>query len=93
MFYATLALLATRRLGTSKHGSVISLFDREFVKTGLLPREQSKAFHLAFDRRQVYDYGELAQLDEATVQQALVDAQQRLPMFRARQPWPTCSWN
>jgi uncharacterized protein (UPF0332 family) len=32
MFYALLALLATRQLGTSQHSGAISLFDREFVK-------------------------------------------------------------
>jgi uncharacterized protein (UPF0332 family) len=55
MFYALLALLATRQLGTSKHSGAISLFDREFVKTGLFSREQSRALHLAFDRRQRQD--------------------------------------
>lgn len=75
MFYATLALLATRRLGTSKHSGVLALFDREFVKTGLLPRQLSKNLHLAFERRQVHDYAELAELDEATVDQMIADAQ------------------
>ena len=31
MFYALLALLATKQLGTSKHSGAISLFDREFT--------------------------------------------------------------
>lgn len=34
MFYALLALLASERMGTSKHSGAISLFDREFVKSG-----------------------------------------------------------
>ena len=75
MFYAALALLATRQLGTSKHSGVLALFDREFVKTGLLPRQLSKNLHLAFERRQVHDYGELTELDEATVDQMIADAQ------------------
>jgi uncharacterized protein (UPF0332 family) len=58
MFYALLALLATRQLGTSKHGGAIALFDREFVKPGAFPIELSRALHLAFDRRQQQDYGE-----------------------------------
>lgn len=37
MFYAVSALLATRQLGSSKHSGVLGLFDREFVKPGLLP--------------------------------------------------------
>jgi uncharacterized protein len=51
MFYALLALLATRQLGTSRHSGAIALFDREFVKTGVFAPELSRALHLAFDRR------------------------------------------
>jgi uncharacterized protein (UPF0332 family) len=34
MFYALLALLATKQLGTSRHSGALALFDREFVKPG-----------------------------------------------------------
>jgi len=37
MFYALLALLATKRLGTSKHSGALALFDREFVRPGCFP--------------------------------------------------------
>ena len=63
MFYALLALLATKQLGTSKHSGAISLFDREFVKTGVFPRELSRSLHLAFDQRQTYDYGEMVGIE------------------------------
>jgi uncharacterized protein (UPF0332 family) len=75
MFYALLALLATKQLGTSKHSGAISLFDREFVKAGLFPRELSRALHLAFERRQRYDYGEMVPLSEEVAEDTLVDAQ------------------
>lgn len=74
MFYALLALLATRQLGTSKHSGAISLFDREFVKTGLFPRELSRALHLAFDRRQKHDYGEMIPLTQEIAEETLHDA-------------------
>lgn len=74
MFYSVLALLATKKLGTSKHSGVIGLFDREFVKTGILPRELSRALRLAFDRRQTHDYGELVEIDEQVAQETLNDA-------------------
>jgi uncharacterized protein (UPF0332 family) len=48
MFYAVLALLAQRRQETSKHAGAISLFDREFVKPGVFPRELSQWLHHAF---------------------------------------------
>jgi len=74
MFYSVLALLATKKLGTSKHSGVVSLFDREFVKTGLFPRELSRSLRLAFDRRQTHDYGELIEIDEQIAQETLADA-------------------
>ena len=74
MFYALLALLATKQLGTSRHSGAISLFDREFVKTGVFPPELSKALHLAFDRRQTHDYGEMIDLNADTSDEAIADA-------------------
>ncbi len=74
MFYALLALLATRQLGTSKHSGALALFDREFVKTGVFPRELSRSLHLAFDRRQTHDYGEMVQVNRPVAEETLVDA-------------------
>lgn len=74
MYYALLALLATRQLGTSKHSGAISLFDREFVKSGLFPRELSRSLHLTFDRRQKHDYGEMIPLTQETVEATIHDA-------------------
>jgi len=74
MFYALLALLATRQLGTSKHGSAISLFDREFVKAGIFPRELSRALHMAFERRLTHDYGEMIVLTQEMAEETLQDA-------------------
>jgi uncharacterized protein (UPF0332 family) len=75
MFYALLALLATKHLGTSKHSGAIGLFDREFVKTGIFPVELSRTLHLAFDRRQSSDYGEWNVLEAHEAKITLSDAQ------------------
>lgn len=56
MFYAVLALLATRKRETSKHGGAISLFDKEFVKPGTFTKNFSRWLHDAFDLRQRSDY-------------------------------------
>ncbi len=56
MFYAVLALLATRKRETSKHGGAISLFDKEFVKPGIFTKDFSRWLHDAFDLRQRSDY-------------------------------------
>ena len=74
MFYAVLAVLATRGLGSSKHSGAISLFDREFVKPGDFPKELSKSIHLALERRQQHDYGDFAELDAATAAKTVDDA-------------------
>lgn len=69
MFYAVLALLQTKQLGTSKHSGAIALFDREFVKTGVFPKELSKALHRAFELRQKGDYMEEAEITPADVEE------------------------
>jgi len=56
MFYAVLALLATPKRETSKHSGAITLFDKEFVKTGTFKKECSRWLHSAFDLRQRSDY-------------------------------------
>jgi len=58
MFYSVLALVACIGMGTSKHTGVISIFDREYVKTKIFPKEMSKLFHEAFSLRQECDYSE-----------------------------------
>jgi uncharacterized protein (UPF0332 family) len=74
MFYALLALLATKRLGTSRHSGALALFDREFVKTGVFPHTLSRSLHLAFDRRQRHDYGEMAPVSPQIAEETLRDA-------------------
>jgi len=75
MFYAVLAVLATKGLGSSKHSGTISLFDREFVKPGDLPKELSRSLHMAFEHRQQADYGELTELDEPAAARVIEDAE------------------
>ena len=74
MFYALLALLATKRLGTSRHSGALALFDREFVKTGVFPRELSRSLRLAFDHRQTHDYGEMIRVNRQIAEETLTDA-------------------
>jgi len=68
MFYALLGLLATRGFSTSKHSAAISLFDREFVKSGVFSKDLSKSLHRAFDERQTHDYGEMLEADRESAQ-------------------------
>ncbi len=76
MFYATLALLQDRPSLPSKHSGVITLFDVDIVKAGILPKHLSKSLHRAFDFRQESDYKATATVDMAIAQEILTDAQE-----------------
>ena len=67
MFYAVLALLQDKEMGTSKHSGAIALFDREYVKTGLIEKSMSKALHRAFELRQKGDYLEDVEVTDEDV--------------------------
>jgi uncharacterized protein len=73
-FYATLALTVLRSETISKHSGVISFFDKEFVRTGVFPKEYSRILHFGFDRRQSNDYGEFSYVDQGEAQEALSEA-------------------
>jgi len=75
MFYAVLALAVLRQQSTSKHTGLIAFFDKEFVKSGIFSREMSRLLHLAFQRRQENDYGEVFTVDEKETHQAIQEAQ------------------
>ena len=59
MFYAALALLASRQTGTSKHAAVIARVSQLFIKDGPMPVRLGRIFNQAFDLRQKSDYREL----------------------------------
>jgi uncharacterized protein (UPF0332 family) len=67
-FYAVLALLQTIGKTPRKHKGALTLFDTEFIKTGLLPEELSATLHRLFDARQEDDYRRVdpVLLEEAT---------------------------
>jgi uncharacterized protein (UPF0332 family) len=77
MFYAALALLATKGYESSKkHQGVLAVFDQQFIKTKILPVEMGKFLHHAFDTRQLGDYEEDAELTKAKALQILESAVQ-----------------
>jgi uncharacterized protein (UPF0332 family) len=74
MFYAVLALLATRKRETSKHSGAIALFDMEYVKPGILSKDLSKWLHEAFELRQRSDYTSGFQISSEEVEKVLENA-------------------
>jgi uncharacterized protein (UPF0332 family) len=83
MFYALLGLLAARQLGTSKHSGAIAMFDREFVRTGIFGPELSRSLHLAFQRRQECDYGEVVHPDLQTANESIAEAKRFVTDIRS----------
>lgn len=83
MFYAVLALLATRKVERSKHSGAISLFDREFVKPGTLPKDFSRWLHEAFSERQDADYATEFQRTIAEAEELNKHARQFLTEVRS----------
>ena len=75
MFYATLALLATKGLGAAKHSGVIALFHKEFVKTDIFPKGIAKYFAIAFDLRVKSDYRDFIIMEKENVENLLKDAE------------------
>ena len=68
MFYAVLALLASKQMSASIHTGIIALFHREFVKTGLIPADVAKSLNIAFDLRNKSDYRDFVEPESASVE-------------------------
>jgi uncharacterized protein (UPF0332 family) len=82
MFYAALALLQTIGKGSSKHTGILSLFDSEFILTGILPRQLSKDFHRAFKLRQTSDYEIVGPLDDQAISEIRREAREFIQAIR-----------
>jgi len=74
-FYAVVAALLTRRLQYSKHAAVISFFDKEFIRSGQLPKEYSRTLHRAFNERQQDDYMPFVEMDAEEIEGLFTEVQ------------------
>ncbi len=67
MFYAVQALLAIDGVSFSKHGQVKGYFNRQLIKTMVLPKELGQIYNKAFEYRQKFDYVDFAVPDREMV--------------------------
>jgi uncharacterized protein (UPF0332 family) len=74
MFYCVCALLATKEFGPSRDGDVAAKFQREFVKTGLVPRGIGERFRRATQLHHDADLGAQAPPDGERMRQLLAEA-------------------
>ncbi len=56
IFYALRSVCALDGFDSSKHSGVIAYFNRNYVKTGIFPREASKLIKLVSEKRESADY-------------------------------------
>ncbi|HON80004.1 MAG TPA: HEPN domain-containing protein [Spirochaetota bacterium] len=76
LFYSLLALYVKEEfaLSTSKHAGIITIFDRDYVRTGIFDKKYSRILHMMFDLRQECDYKELSDITEEEASQAVQNA-------------------
>ena len=75
MFYCACALLATKEFGPSRDGNVAGKFQREFVKTGLIPAEIGDRFKAATQLHHDADLGANTPPDAGRLSELLADAE------------------
>lgn len=73
-FYAAVALLLTKNLSSSKHSGVLGLFNKNFVKSGCIPKDMGKFYSRMFDNRLESDYGELIEIEPDEIRRDLAAA-------------------
>jgi len=74
MFYAVLALLVLSESAFSRHGQVKGFFNREFIKSGVFPKDFGKLFNTVFEYRQKFDYVDLITPDEELISDYINEA-------------------
>lgn len=66
-FYAVSALLAQEGLSSSRHAGVRALFNRDFVNTGKVAKDEARIYNDLFERRQEGDYVDFVRFDQSQV--------------------------
>jgi len=66
-FYAVSALLVCDGLSSSKHSGIRSLFNKQYVKTGQIPKDIARIYNDLFERRQEGDYMDFVNFQESQV--------------------------
>lgn len=74
IFYEVLALLLTKGLSSSKHSGIRSMFNKEFVKSGIISEENGDFYNKIFEFRQRGDYEEFVEFDKEEVKRWLNNA-------------------
>lgn len=74
VFHSISAALLTKNLAFSSHSQTIGAFNKEFIKTGIFPKEFSSIIQDLFEDRQTGDYDVITYIDAETAQQSIEKA-------------------
>jgi len=74
MFYSVQALLVLNEKAFSKHGQVKGYFNKEFIKSGIFPKQFGKLFNAVFEYRQKFDYVDLLIPEEKLISDYIIEA-------------------
>lgn len=66
-FYIISALLLGKKLSSSKHTGIRSLFNIHFVKTGIVDKKLAQIYNDLFERRQEGDYQDFIEFEKEDV--------------------------
>jgi uncharacterized protein (UPF0332 family) len=66
-FYAVSALLAKDNLSSPKHTGVRSLFNKNYVRTGIISKDLAAVFNELFEYRLEADYTDFTNFEESQV--------------------------
>jgi len=83
LFYAVQAILVLNNVSFSKHGQVKGYFNKEFIKTGLLPIELGKLYNNAFEFRQKFDYVDFSVPESAIISDYIQKARSFISQIEA----------
>jgi uncharacterized protein (UPF0332 family) len=82
-FYAATALFVDRGISFRRHSSLIALFHREFVHTGILDSEYGRDLNALFTARAVGDYGTVTHVSPGEAESAINAAARFLAAIEA----------
>ena len=74
MFYSIQALLVISETAFSKHGQIKGFFNREFIKTGIFPKDFGRLFNTVFEYRQKFDYVDLIIPEKELISDSIIIA-------------------
>jgi uncharacterized protein (UPF0332 family) len=73
LFYSLLALALKYNFETSKHQQLVGWFNKEFINTGLIPKNFGRILRDAYENRTSGDYDSFVEFDQKEVLQLFAD--------------------